>query len=256
MSRPFDVRGRRLCLVGSTSGIARALARQLVARGARVHLGARDLEEAERDAVDLQIRGGNPVSFSRFEAMDLASHADFLAQARERLGGLDGVLVAFGILGDQERCRRDFNYARQVMDMNYTAPASVLSQAAALLEEQGQGGLLVALGSVAGDRGRPSNYTYGSAKAGLHAYMQGLRGRLASQGIRVLTIKPGPVDTPMTFGLGFPGGLLTADPESVARSILRAIERGGEVVYAPCFWAGIMAVLRAIPESVFKKMKL
>jgi len=140
--------------------------------------------------------------------------------------------------------------------MNYTAPASVLSQAAALLEEQGQGGLLVALGSVAGDRGRPSNYTYGSAKAGLHAYMQGLRGRLASQGIRVLTIKPGPVDTPMTFGLGFPGGLLTADPESVARSILRAIERGGEVVYAPCFWAGIMAVLRAIPESVFKKMKL
>ncbi len=256
MSSLYNLRGRRLCLVGSTSCIARALARQLAARGALLHLGARDLDQVERDAADLEVRGGNPVTFSRFEAMDLDSHASFLADAQARLGGLDGVVVAFGILGDQERCRRDFAYARQVMDMNYTAPASVLSHAAALLEDQGGGGVLVALGSVAGDRGRPSNYTYGSAKAGLHAYLQGLRCRLAAQGIRVLTVKPGPVDTPMTFGLGFPGGFLTGNPDSVARSILKAMERGCEEVYAPCFWAAIMAAIRAIPESVFKKMKL
>lgn len=256
MSTLHNLRGRRICLVGSTSRIARAVARELVARGAILHLGARDLEEARRDAVDLEVRSGLPVSVGRFQALDLASHAAFLAEARQRMGGLDCVVVAFGILGDQERARRDFSYARQVMDLNFLAPASVLSHAAAMLEDQGTGGMLVALGSVAGDRGRLSNYTYGSAKAGLHAYLQGLRARLASAGIRVLTVKPGPVDTPMTFGMGFPGGRLTAQPEAVARGIVRAMERGSEVVYVPCFWNLIMGVLKAIPESIFKRMKL
>lgn len=256
MSTLQGLRGRRICLVGSTSGIARALARQLASRGAILHLGARDLEEAGRDARDLELRGGLPVGFSRFEALDLASHPVFLEEARRQLGGLDCVVVAFGILGDQERARRDFAYARHVMEMNYLAPASILSHAGAMLEDQGTGGMLVALGSVAGDRGRPSNYTYGSAKAGLHAYLQGLRGRLAPAGIRVLTVKPGPVDTPMTFGMGFPGGRLTARPEAVARDIVRAMERGNEVLYTPCHWSLIMGVLKAIPESIFKRMKI
>lgn len=251
-----NLRGRRICLAGSTSGIARALARELVRRGAILHLGARDREELERDAIDLALRGGGPVTGSFLDAADLDSHAAFLAEARQRMGGLDGLIVAVGILGDQERARRDFGHAREILDLNFTAPASLLSHGAALLEDQGQGGFLMALGSVAGDRGRQSNYTYGAAKAGLHAYMQGLRNRLSPAGIQVCTIKPGPVDTRMLFGSGVKGGFLAATPEAAARGIVRALERGRDEAYVPGFWALLMALIRSIPEPIFKKMKL
>lgn len=247
------LRGRRLALVGSTSGIARALARELALRGAVLHLGARDVEEASRDARDLEVRAGVPVTWSRFDALDTAGHRPFLEEARARMGGLDGVIVAFGRLGDQERARTDFAYARELLDLNFTAPASVLCEAA---EVVGEGGFLLALGSVAGDRGRQSNYTYGAAKAGLHVYLQGLRNRLAPRGIRVITIKPGVIDTPMTFGMGLKGGLLASSPETCARGIVKALLAGREEAYVPGFWAAIMAIVRNIPEPVFKRLNM
>lgn len=247
------IRGRRIALVGSTSSIARALARELAARGAVLHLGSRDRDEAERDVADLSVRFGASVSWSPFEALELGSHRRFLEEARACMGGLDGVIVAFGLLGDQERARTDFAHAREILDLNFTAPASVLCEAAELV---GEGGFLMGIGSVAGDRGRQSNYTYGAAKAGLHAYLGGLRNRLAPRGIRVFTIKPGVIDTPMTFGVGLKGGFLAATPETCARGIVKALVAGREVAYVPGFWAGIMALIRSIPEPVFKRMKM
>lgn len=247
------LRGCRIALVGSTSSIARSLARELASRGALLHLGARDREETERDVADLTVRSGAPVTWSPFDALDLPSHRGFLEEARARMGGLDGVIVAFGLLGDQERARTDFAHAREILDLNFTAPASVLCEAADLV---GEGGFLMGLGSVAGERGRQSNYTYGAAKAGLHVYLAGLRNRLAPRGIRVFTIKPGLIDTPMTFGLGLKGGPLAASPETCARGIVKALLAGREVAYVPGFWAGIMTLIRAIPEPVFKRMKM
>jgi len=176
-----------------------------------------------------------------------------LDAAADAMGGLDVLVVAVGRLGDQRRAEQDPTHLAAVVDVNFTHVAQLLERAAHRLEAQGSG-MLVALSSVAGDRGRPSNYAYGAAKAGLSAFLGGLRGRLYDAGVHVLTVKPGPVDTKMTAGLDdLP---LLADPGTVADDIVQAMETYTDVCYTPGVWRLIMAAIRCIPASVFKRLNL
>ncbi len=249
-----QIRGANVLIVGATSTIARHVAVQLAARGARLHLAARDEAEAGRIGHDLEVRRGAEVSWDSFEATDYDRHERLLDSADEEMGGLDGLLVAVGMLGDQARAEDDPAHLRDVIEVNYGAPASLITAAANRFEEQGHG-WITALSSVAGDRGRPSNYAYGSAKAGLTAFLEGLRGRLHGSGVHVLTVKPGPTDTKMTFGMDDPPPLM-AEPERVAKRIVWAIEKEKDVCYAPPIWRYIMAAIRLIPTPMFKKIDL
>jgi len=249
-----QIRGANVLIVGATSTIARHAAGHLADRGARLHLAARDEGEAQRIGRDLEVRRGAEVSWSPFEATDYEGHERLLDKATEAMDGLDGLLVAVGMLGDQARAEAAPAHLRDVIEINYSAPASLITAASNRLEEQGDG-WIAALSSVAGDRGRPSNYAYGSAKAGLTAFLEGLRGRLHGSGVHVLTAKPGPTDTKMTFGMEDPPPLM-AEPERVAKRIVRAIEKEKDVCYAPPIWRYIMAAIRLIPASVFKKLDL
>lgn len=242
-----------LLIVGATSSMARALAALAAGAGARLHLAARDAVEVERLAADLRVRYSAEVSWDPFEAEDYAAHADVVRRAREAMGGLDGVIVSMGSLGDQEEAQQDFEKALSVIHANYTGAASLLTHAANYLEAQ-QSGFIIGISSVAGDRGRQSNYVYGSAKGAFSLFLQGLRNRLAGSGVHVMTVKPGFVDTKMTFGK--PGLFLVASPEKVARDIVKALGKRRDVVYTPWFWSLVMRLVRAVPERIFKKMSL
>jgi len=249
-----QIRGANVLIVGATSTIARHAAGELAARGARLHLAARDEADAERIGRDLEVRRGAEVSWGPFEATDYEDHERLLDGATDAMGGLDGLLVAVGMLGDQARADADPGHLRDVIEVNYSAPASLIAAAANRFEAQGEG-WIAALSSVAGDRGRSSNYAYGSAKAGLTAFLEGLRGRLHGGGVHVLTVKPGPTDTKMTFGMDDPPPLM-AEPEPVAERIVWAIKEDKDVCYAPPIWRYVMAAIRLIPASVFKKLDL
>jgi short-subunit dehydrogenase len=249
-----QIRGANVLIAGATSTIARHAAGELADRGARLHLAARDEAEAGRIGRDLEVRRGAEVSWDSFEATDYEGHEHLLDSATGAMDGLDGVLVAVGMLGDQTRAEAEPWHLRDVIEINYGAPASLITAAAHRFERQGEG-WIAALSSVAGDRGRPSNYAYGSAKAGLTAFLEGLRGRLHESGVHVLTVKPGPTDTKMTFGMDDPPPLM-AEPERVAGRIVWAIEEEKDVCYAPPIWRYIMAAIRLIPASVFKKLGL
>ena len=243
-------------IIGATSGIARALCHRLAERGCQLLLAARDLEALERMATDLTIRYGQQVATQRFEATAYDQHAMFLNACQQHFAGqLDGVIVCYGYLPDQAETQRDFNAARQTMDVNFLSVVSILNLAANSLQRQ-RSGYLAAISSVAGDRGRQSNYTYGASKAALTTYLQGLRNRLYPLGVHVLTIKPGFVDTPMTNGLVDPDSLLVAEPQQVARDIDRAIQRRRNVIYSPFYWRWIMTIICLIPEWLFKQLKL
>ena len=246
----------RIAIFGATSGIGRALAAVLAGRGARLCLLGRHEEELNRIAADLRVRYGADAAAERFDAEAFDDHATVVERAIERLGGrLDGVVVCHGVMFDQAEARQRAELIRRTYEVNLTSVASVLEPVAARMAERGRG-WIAALSSVAGDRGRQSNYLYGSAKAGMSAYLQGLRNRMHHHGVRVLTVKPGFVDTPMTHGLLDPDSPLVASPQRVAKDIDRAIRRGRSTVYTPWFWRGIMAIIRSIPEPLFRRLKL
>jgi len=185
---------------------------------------------------------------------DFDHHSCNLNNAIAAMGGIDIVLIAHGTLGNQKTCERDFVATLQELNTNVISVLSLLTHLANHFESQKHGSIAV-ISSVAGDRGRQSNYVYGTAKGAVTIFLQGLRQRLHKSGVQVLTIKPGFVDTPMTAGIDKKGPLW-ASPEAIARSIVSSIEKRRDVVYAPWFWIGIMAVIRAIPERVFKKMRV
>lgn len=249
-----QIQNANVLIVGATSTIARHAAGELAARGARLHLAARDEAGAGRIGRDLEVRRGTEVSVSRFEATEYEAYEELLDDAADSMGGLDGLLLAVGMLGDQARAETDPGHLRDIIEINYGAPASLIGTAARRFEEQGHG-WIAALSSVAGDRGRPSNYAYGSAKAGLTAFLEGLRARLHGSGVHVLTVKSGPTDTKMTFGMDDPPPLM-AEPERVAKRIVWAIEKEKDVCYAPPIWRYIMAAIRLVPSPVFKKLDL
>lgn len=243
----------RLLIVGATSAIAEAAARVFAARGDAIYLVGRNARQLESIAADLMVRGAARVGQGVMDANDQPSHAAMLRDANEFLGGLDRVLIAHGTLSDQAACQHSVEDTLREMNTNALSVIALLTPIANQLETQGHGGIAV-ISSVAGDRGRQSNYVYGAAKAMVTAFLSGLRQRLRKAGVSVTTIKPGFVDTPMTRD--FPKGPLWATPERAARDIVRAMDRGRAVAYVPGFWFWIMLVIRHIPERVFVRLKL
>jgi short-subunit dehydrogenase len=244
---------KRVLIIGGTSGIAQALASQLAQSGAQLHLLGRSAPKLELVAANLKTRHGANVTTAAINFDDFSAHAPAIDQAASQLGGLDAAIVCHGSLGDQKACEQDFKLAESEFRTNCLGTMSFLSHLANRFEQQ-RAGQIIAISSVAGDRGRQSNYIYGAAKAGLTAFLQGLRNRLYPHGVKVLTVKPGFVDTPMTAHLK--KGLLMASPEKVAQDILRAAENGRCVLYTPWFWRWIMLVIKLIPEKIFRGLKL
>jgi short-subunit dehydrogenase len=243
-------------ILGTTSGIGRALCHTMARRGCRLVLAARNAEELGRIARDLEIRYGEKVFAEPFEATDFDAHPQFVDRCLRHFDdGLTGVVLCHGHLPDQRKTESAFHDARRTFEINFLSAVSVLDRMAEYLERRKRG-YIAAISSVAADRGRQSNYTYGAAKAALTTYLQGLRNRLYPSGVHVLTIKPGFVDTPMTHGLVNLDSPLVATPERVAADIDRAIRKRKNVVYTPWFWRAIMAVIRAVPECIFKRLRL
>lgn len=248
-------RAQTVLVLGAASAIAREIARRLARDGDRLILAGRDLPELERSAADLRARFGAAAAVKAFDALAFDAHAAFFADCTRAFpGGVDGVILCYGFMTSQAEAARDFAAARRMIETNYVSAVSVLNLAADYLERRGAGGYVCAISSVAADRGRQSNYVYGSSKAALSTYLQGLRNRLTPAGVTVVTVKPGFVDTPMTWGL--PGLFLVATPRRVAADIVRAIRRRRAEIYSPWFWRGIMAIIKMIPEPVFRRMKL
>jgi len=246
---------KSVVLLGATSPIARASGWAFGRDGYDVVTGARDGDENERIAQDIAVRYGVNAYAEPFDALDFDSHPDYVAACEQHLGALPtGVVLYFGYMAEQAVAQDDFEAARRTIDVNLTAAISILEQFARRFEERG-GGFMGIVSSVAGDRGRKSNYIYGAAKAGLSTYAQGLRNRLFGAGVTVTTIKPGFVDTPMTYGLPLPGPLV-ASPETAGEAIYRAVAAGKHVAYVPFFWRYIMLIIRSIPEWQFKKMNI
>lgn len=244
---------KKILILGATSAIGRALATEFACDGCRLLLTGRSSQELERLTADLRIRTGAEVDATCLDALDFESHPAFIESLGATLEGLDGVVWLIGELGRQPQESHDGATARRLINTNFTAAVSLLAPLANFLEDQGRG-FIVGFSSVAGDRGRRSNYGYAAAKAGLSTYLQGLRNRLEGRHVRVYTVKPGFVDTAMTYGL--PGLFLVASPEKVARSVRRMLTRPSGVYYVPWFWRWIMLVIRAIPETLFKRLKL
>ncbi len=242
-----------ILVVGATSAIAEATARVWAARGDALYLAGRRETLLAASADDLRVRGARAVAFERFDALDRAAHAGLIERATAFLGGIDAVLIAHGSLPDQAACEADPELAVAEIELNGTCTAALALRVATLLEARGRGTLAV-ITSVAGVRGRASNYVYGSAKAQVSVLLAGLRQRLAKKGVAVVDIRPGFVDTPMTAQ--FRKGALWAQPAAVARDIVAAMDRGRAVAYTPWFWRWIMLVIRHIPEFVFNRIKL
>lgn len=240
-------------MVGATSAIAQETSRRFAAYGAHLFLTGRDAEKLSSVAQDLRLRGAGQVDTAVLDVVDLERHEAVLEAAFAALGDVDVALIAHGVLPDQSLCEQDASAALEALSINFTATVALLTPLANRLEAQRRGCLAV-ISSVAGDRGRQSNYVYGSSKGGLDVFLQGLRNRLYRSGVSVVTIKPGFVDTPMTASK--PKNSLYASPGRVARGIHRAIEARRNVVYLPWFWRPIMCIVNSLPEALFKRLRL
>jgi short-subunit dehydrogenase len=239
-------------ILGASSAIARAFAREAAARGADVILAGRDTEDLARTAADIGIASGRTTTVQPFDALDFSSHAA-LADRLAALPGVLNVALLFGTMPEQAAMDEYPDLALTCIASTFSGAVSILHRLAPLLEAR-RDGVVIGFGSVAGDRGRLKNYVYGAAKSGLHTYLSGLRNRLGRAGVHVMTVKPGFVDTAMTFGQ--PGLFLVASPEAVARACLDAAARRKNVIYVPWFWLGIMTVIRVIPERIFKRLSI
>lgn len=243
----------KIVVCGALSAIAQATCRELCKDGPEFYLLGRDVERLRAVQADLLARGA-----ARCEVLagDLASRefvGAALRAAEEFLGKSNAFLLCYGSLPNQLDCQTSEEKRLQALNVNFISATSWLEAIAALYESRGAG-VIGVISSVAGDRGRQSNYIYGAAKGGLSIYLQGLRNRLFKAGVSVVTIKPGFVDTPMTADIK--KGPLFASPEKVAKDIVTGLKAGREVVYTPRFWQGIMLIIRAIPEAVFKRLRL
>lgn len=243
-----------LLVLGGGSDIARATARRLVQDRTRtVVLAGRDPDSMRPVASELEALGAETVETVAFDALDTASHQGFVDDVFERHGDVDAVLLAFGVLGDQETAEKDPRAALHVVETNYVGAVSVLVPIAQRLHAQGHGTLVV-LSSVAGERARRSNFVYGSSKAGLDAFSQGLSYALDGSGARVLIVRPGFVRTKMTAGRD-PVPFST-DPETVAEAIQEGIRDGSEIVWVPGILRWIMSILRHVPRAIFRRLPL
>lgn len=249
-----EKRARRAAIFGASSGIGSAVARRFAEAGHQLVLVGRDQDKLGRNAADLGVRGASKVVVQVADLADMDALPGVAESAWTALGGLDVALIAHGTLPDETGARRDPRMAMAALLVNFASPALLCEQLAPRFEAQGSGTVAV-ITSVAGDRGRQSNYLYGAAKGGLQRYLEGLRHRLAGTGVRVLDIRPGFVSTAMTAHLA-QGGPLWVGPDSVARDIARAVEHGRSVLYTPWFWRPIMLAVRNVPRPLFHRTKL
>lgn len=245
---------RRILIIGATSAIAEATARVFAARGDALFLVARHADRLRAIAADLAIRGAVRTATATLDVADFAAHRAIIDQAEREFGGLDTVLIAHGTLSDQAECERSVDALRREFEVNALSTMALLSLLANTFEAR-RSGTLAVISSVAGDRGRQSNYVYGAAKAAVSTFLSGLRQRLAKSNVAVLTIKPGFVDTPMTAHIAAKGALW-AKPERIAAGIVHAIDKRRSVVYLPWFWRPIMLAIKHIPEGLFGRIRL
>jgi len=239
-------------VVGANSAIGRAVCLRYGKKN-RILLAGRDAAEIETVAADLRIRTGTTVATVAYDAMTTDAAA-FFARCLDLAGNdLDGIVICQGLMDEGDHAKNDPNALARIVSVNFTSAAAILTAASAWFEQRKRG-FLVGVGSVAGDRGRQSNYPYGAAKAAFATWLDGLRHRLFPAGITVVTVKPGFVDTGMTWGLR--GLFLVASPDSVARDVERAVEKRRTVVYTPWFWRWILMIIRAVPTPIFLRSKL
>ena len=244
---------KTILIVGATSAIATACARLWSEQGAAFFLVGRTAEKLSHVADDLSARGAT-VHTHLLDLNRLEQHSDMLDVCFENLGQIDVALIAHGTLPDQKACEQDAQLAVQEFTNNGLSVIALLTDLANRMEAQ-KSGCIAVVSSVAGDRGRPSNYLYGAAKGAVTDFCSGLRGRLFKSGVQVLTIKPGFVDTPMTQGLALPK-LLLVTPDKVARDIVHAVEKRRDTLYTPWFWRYIMQIIIHIPGAIFKRLGL
>ncbi len=243
----------RILILGASSLLAHEAAKNFARDGAELVLVARSPQKLAAVQGDLCVRGAKAIETIVADLADVTHHQDLIEAALKPFSGLDAVLIAYGTLGDQQQSEQNVQVALQEFNNNCTSVISLLTLLANYFEQQGRGCIAV-ISSVAGDRGRQSNYVYGAAKGALTIFSQGLRNRLAKKGVAVVTIKPGMVDTPMTAHMR--KGRLFADPKIVGQGIYRAIVKRKDVVYVPAYWRYIMWIIKSIPESRFKKMNI
>jgi decaprenylphospho-beta-D-erythro-pentofuranosid-2-ulose 2-reductase len=244
---------RRVLIIGATSAIAAETARAYAERGAKLFLAGRNAAKLASVAADLRVRGAAEVHTGVLDVAQIPDQTAVIDSAISTLEGLDVALIAHGTLPVQSACEKQVEETVEALHVNFTATITLLTILANYFEAQHRGCIAV-ITSVAGDRGRQSNYVYGAAKGGVERFLQGLRNRLHASGVTVLTIKPGFVDTPMTASVK--KNPLFASPRGVGRSIHRAIERRRDVVYIPWFWRPLMMVIRVLPEPLFKRLHL
>lgn len=242
-----------ILILGATSAIAQSFSRRYAGNGHRLYLIARNQPRLESIADDLRVRGADEVITAAMDLSDITCHTACLQSVSSKLGKIDIVLIAYGSLGDQHECEKDAGKTLDEFNTNCLSVISLLTLLANSMEQQASGCIAV-ISSVAGDRGRQSNYIYGAAKGALTVFLQGLRNRLARNNVQVLTIKPGFVDTPMTRD--FDKGLLWVSPDVIARGIDRAVKNRKDIVYLPFFWRYIMLIIKLIPERIFKRLSL
>lgn len=253
---------KRYLVIGATSAIAQAVCREWLSMNAAdgeadpvdFYLVGRSADKLEQIGNDLQGRGARVVTTHSVDLVSTEAHEEMLQAAAEKLGGIDVVLIAHGTLPDQDACQADPAVALREFSINGAATIALLTRLGNMLEKQGHG-VIAVITSVAGDRGRPSNYLYGSAKAAVSTFSEGLRARLFRSGVHVIDIRPGFVDTPMTQDLDLPP-MLVSTPDKVAKRIVAGIHKRKDVLYVPGFWAFILWIIRCIPRSVFKRISL
>jgi decaprenylphospho-beta-D-erythro-pentofuranosid-2-ulose 2-reductase len=244
---------KQVLIVGATSGISKALAYHFASKHVNLILAGRDMEEINRLATDLEIRYGIHANTIYFDALKEENISSFFERCLQLTGDLDGIIVSYGLMHDQKEMEQNCSSIREMINVNFTSVVYILEEAARFFEKK-QKGFICAISSVAGDRGRRNNYIYGASKGAITVYLQGLRNRLAHSKVNVLTVKPGFVDTKMTYGLLKPS-ILVAPPQTIAASIYKSILKKKEILYTPWYWFYIMQVIRMVPEKLFKFIK-
>jgi decaprenylphospho-beta-D-erythro-pentofuranosid-2-ulose 2-reductase len=242
-----------ILVLGGGSDIALATCRRLAPRAQNIVLAARKPETLEGAAGELRRAGAQAVDAVAFDATDYGSHEAFVTRVFDQYGDFDIVLIAFGVLGDQAEAERNGRAAREIVDSNYTGAVSVGVPVAQRLRDQGHGTIVV-LSSVAGERARRSNFVYGSSKAGVDAFFQGLGDALVGSGVHVMIVRPGFVHTKMTAGMK--AAPLATTPDKVADAIVDGVRRGREIVWVPGVLRWVMSALRHQPRAVFRRLPL
>lgn len=245
---------KKVVIIGATSAMAAAVAKIYADQSSRLFLVGRNTEKMTSISNDLKVRGADKVGIFELDINDISQHKSMLVAAEQSLEGIDIVLIAHGTLPDQKLCEQNVPIALAEFNTNAVNTIALLTEIANSFEQK-KSGVIAVITSVAGDRGRPSNYLYGSAKAAVSTFLEGLRARMFKVGVHVLDVRPGFVATPMTQDLDLPK-LLTVEPEIVANSIVKAINKRKDVIYTPFFWKCILMAIKSMPNFIFKRMSL